>query len=229
MSAPDEHDVLIKACQVFAAAHSGDPLLPVVRGFEAWHTLRAGRPQEAFALWESDLKLPASPLNECAKRLACGWMSRADREKVVASLQAYYRREVAYPKNLELIAAHPRLKNEPKAPEKDRFGNPWSYTLTGFEKTKGFPDQKYSLKSSVLGDLSDLQSAASLVYASKITAVPQRVITMPNNTSAVSFNLGKSVSMSMAGPGQGDLHLAFIGAKFIVVCDHTHWKILPRP
>ena len=74
-----------------------------------------------------------------------------------------------------------------------------------------------------------MQSAASLAYASKITAVPQRVITMPNNTSAVSFNLGKSVSMSMVGPGQGDLHLAFIGAKFIVVCDHTHWKILPRP
>jgi hypothetical protein len=33
----------------------------------------------------------------------------------------------------------------------------------------------------------------------------------------------------MIGAGAGDLHLAFIGAKIIVVCDHTHWKIFPRP
>lgn len=229
MSAPDDHEAAIKACRAFSAAHPNDPLLPVARGFEEWHTLRDGRRTEAFAMWEVDLSLPNSPLNECARRLANGWLTRADREKVVAALQAYYRKEIAYPKNLAEIAAHPKLKNEVKPPETDRFGKPWSYSLTGFEKVKGFGDQKYSLRSTVLGDLSETSAAEKLPYASRIVAVPQRVIAMPDTTIGVSFNIGKTPSLSMLGPGAGDLHLAFVGAKIIVVCDHTHWKILPRP
>jgi hypothetical protein len=156
-------------------------------------------------------------------------MSRFDREKVVEALQAYYRKEVAYPTELARISVHPGLKHEPKYPETDRFGKSWNYTLTGFEKTKGFNDQKYSLRSVVLGDLSELKAAEKLTYGSKIFAVPQRVVTMPNNALAISFNVGASVLLSMVGPGAGDLHLAFVGSKVIVVCDHTHWKILPRP
>jgi hypothetical protein len=72
-------------------------------------------------------------------------------------------------------------------------------------------------------------TAQELAYGSKITAIPQRITTMPDSTLAVSFKLGTSVSLSLLGPGTGDLHLAFIGLKCIVVCDHTHWKIFPRP
>jgi hypothetical protein len=227
--APDDHAVAIKACEAFVAAHPADPLVPVARGIEAWHKLRDGRRSEASAIWEADLSLPSSALNDCARRLAFGWMSRFDREKVVEALQAYYKKEVAYPKELSQISIHPGLKNGPKPPETDRFGKPWSYTLTGFEKTKGFKDQKYSLRSAVLGDLSELNAAEKLAYGSKIIAVPQRVVTLPNNTLGISFNVGSGVLLSMVGPGAGDLHLAFVGNKFIVVCDHTHWKILPRP
>jgi hypothetical protein len=229
LMAPDDHQVAIKACEAFVAAHPADPLVPVVRGIEAWHKLRDGRRSEASAIWEADLSLPSSPLNDCARRLAFGWMSRFDREKVAEALQAYYKKEVAYPKELAQISIHPGLKNGPKPPETDRFGKPWSYTLTGFEKTKGFKDQKYSLRSVVLGDLSEINAAEKLAYGSKIIAVPQRVVTLPNNALGISFNVGTSVLLSMVGPGAGDLHLAFVGNKFIVVCDHTHWKILPRP
>ena len=229
MTAGDDHETVIAACRAFSATHANDPLLIVARGIEEWRTLRAGKREEAFAMYEADLALPPTPMNECARRLAYGWMSRADREKVAASLQAYYRKEVAYPKDLAQITTHPRLKNEPKPPETDRFGKPWSYTLTSFEKIKGLTDQKYSLRSSVLGDLSELKVAEKLPYGARINAVPQHVIAMPDNTTAVSFKLGTSSLLSLMGPGTKDLHLAFIGAKIIVVCDHTHWKIFPRP
>lgn len=229
MSAADEHETVIKACRSFAASHAADPLLPVARGIETWRTLRAGNRNEALAMWEADLALPPSPMNDCARRVAAGWLSRADREKVVSALHAYYRKEVAYPKELAQIAAHPRLKINPPPPDTDRFGKPWSYLLTGFEKLKGFPDQKYTLRSMVLGDSSDLNAAEKLPYGSRIVAVPQRVIAMPDNTSAVGFQIGASSLLSLLGPGSGDLHLAFIGTKIVVVCDHTHWKLLPRP
>ncbi len=235
MATPDDHEAVIAACREFSKAHAGDPLLPVVRGIEEWHTLRAGKRDEAFVMFEADLALPPSPVNDGARRIAFAWMTRKDREKVAAALQAYYRKEVAYPKTLEQIAAHPKLKSAPQPPFNDRFGKPWNYALTGFEKVKGFEkvqgfaDQKYSLRSTVLGDLSDLKSAEKLPYASRISAVPTQVIPAPGGTLAVKFTLGKTTSVVGAGTATGDLHLAFVGAKIIVVCDFTHWKLFPRP
>ena len=229
MTTTDEHESVITACRAFSASHPNDPLLVVARGIEAWRTLRTGRREEAFALYAADLALPPSPLNDSARRLASAWMTRADREAVEHALRTYYRREIAYPKELAQIASHQRLKNEPKPPETDRFGKPWIYQLTGLEKLKGLTDQRYSLRSAVLGELSDLKTAEALPYASRILAVPQRVLAMPDNTTAVSFKNGTNTALLPMGPGTGDLHLAFVGYKIIVVCDHTHWKLLPRP
>jgi hypothetical protein len=229
MQAGAEHEAVIAACRAFAATHANDLLLPVARGIEAWRTLRAGNREAAFALYEADLALPPAPVNDCARRLASGWLTRADREKIDAALHAYYRKEIAYPKELAQLASHPRFKKEPRLPEVDRFGKPWSYTLTSFEKFKGLADQRYALRSAVLGELSELKAAEALPYAGQISAVPLRVIAMPDNTSAVSFRQGATTALSLLGPGAGELHLAFVGAKIIVVCDHTHWKLLPRP
>jgi hypothetical protein len=229
MTTQDDHEAVVAACRAFTTSHPDDPLAVVARGIEAWRCLRAGRREEAFALYAADLTLPPSPFNDSARRLALAWMSRADMEKVAASLRTYYRREIAYPKHLAHISSHPKFKNETSPPETDRFGKPWLYTLTGFEKLKGFPDQRYTLKSTVLGDLSDLKAAEALPYASRILAVPQRIVAMPDNTTAVSFKNGANTSLSLMGPGAGELHLAFVGYKIIVVCDHTHWKLLPRP
>lgn len=229
MTTQDEHESVIAACRTFVDAHPNDPLVVVARGIEAWRNLKAGNKKEAFALYTADLALPPSPLNDCARKLACGWMTRADRETVESALRAYYRKEIAYPKELSQIANHPRLKTQPKPPETDRFGRPWIYGLTSLQKLKGFNDQRYTLRSAVLGELSDLTSAAALPYASRIDALPQRIVAMPDNTTAVSFKNGANTSLSLLGPGTGDLHLAFIGYKIIVVCDLNHWKLLPRP
>ena len=229
MATPDDHDTVTKACRDFAAAHAGDPLLPVVRGFEEWHTLRAGRQPEAFRMIEADLAAPAGPVTDGARHLALGWLTRLDREQVVLALRAYHRREVAYPKSLEQLAAHPKLKLEPKPPSVDRFGKPWGYQLAGFAKLKGFADQNYSLRSTALGDVSDIKSAVRVPYASRIQAVPVQVIAAPGNASAVKFNIAGSPAIVGVGQATGDLHLAFVGAKIVVVCDYTHWKIFPRP
>jgi hypothetical protein len=229
METPDDHEAVIKACREFATAHPGDPLLPVVRGFEEWRTLRAGRQQEALQMIAADLTAPAGPVNDGARWIALGWMTRVDREQVLPALQAYYRKEAAYPKTLEQVAAHPKLKHETQPPWRDRFGKPWDYQLTGFAKLKGFTDQKYSLRSAVLGDVSDLKSAVALPYAARISAVPVEVIPAPGNTLAVKLNLAGKVALVGVGLAADDIHVAFVGAKIVVVCDHTHWKIFPRP
>ena len=229
MATPDDHESVIKTCRDFTTAHAGDPLLPVVRGLEEWHKLRAGQEREAFQMFEADLALSAGTVNAGARRLAQAWLTRADREQVMAALQAYYRKEVAYPKSLEQLAKNPRLKTETQPPFQDRYGKPWSYALTGFVKLKGFADQKYSLRSAVLGDVSDLKTAVKLPYAARISAAPQQVMPSPGNTLAVKFTLAGSTAVVGVGQATGDLHVAFVGAKIVVVCDYTHWKILPRP
>ncbi|MEA3212672.1 MAG: hypothetical protein QOE70_5729 [Chthoniobacter sp.] len=223
LATPDDHEAVVKACQEFTGAHAGDPLLPVVRGLEAWHTLRAGRRAEALQLMAADLTAPPGPVTDGARRLALGWMTRVDREQVAAALQAYYRKQVAYPKSLE------QLPQETRPPLSDRFGKPWTYKLTGFAKLPGFTDQKYSLQSAVLGDVSDFKGAVQLPYAARIVAVPVQVLPAPGDTLAVKFNLARGAAVVGMGQAAGDLYLAYVGTRIVVVCDFTHWKIFPRP
>lgn len=214
---PDDHDAAIKTCRAFAEANANDPLLPIAHGIEAWHHFRAGREADALRLTEPYLAAPAGAVNDGARRVALGWLTRLDREKVAAALQGYYRKNVAFPKSLDQLAAGP--------PRTDRFGKPWAYQLTGFTKLRGFTDQKYSLQSSVLGDLSETKSALAVPYASRIAATPAQI-----TGDAVRFNIpGKGAALLGAGQAAGDLHLAFVGSQFVVVCDFTHWKIFPRP
>jgi hypothetical protein len=228
---PDGHEEAIKACRAFAKANAGDPLLPIVEDIEAWHHFRAGRTADALKLVEPHLTAPRGPVADAARAIAQGWFTRLDREKVAAALQLYYRREIAYPKTLDLLAKHPKIPADARPPFIDRFGQQWNYRLTGLAKATGFTDQKYSLQSMVLGDLSDMKSALAAPYASRITAVPAQIIPAPGGASAVKFsNVGKGGTAIVAvGQASGDLHVAFAGAKIVVVSDFTHWKIFPKP
>lgn len=214
---PDDHDAAIKACRAFAEVNANDPLLPIAHGIEAWHHFRAGRDADALKLTEPYLTAPAGAVNDGARRIALGWFTRLDREKVAAALQIYYRKNVAFPKSLDQLTKPPPLS--------DRFGKPWAYQLTGFTKLRGFADQKYSLQSSTLGDWSEMKAAIAAPYASRITATPAQLV-----ANAVRFDIpGKGASVIGVGQAAGDLHLAFVGSQIIVVCDFTHWKVFPRP
>lgn len=221
MGTPDDHEAVLKACHEFAKAHPGEPLLPVARGLEEWHSLRGGRRGEALSMLAADLVAPAGPVSEGARRLAQGWLTRLDREQVAAALQAYYRKHVAYPKSLDELPA------ETRPPLQDRFGKPWSYKLTGFAKLQGFPDQKYALQSAFLGEASDFKSALQWPYGSRLLATPVQVVPGPAKTPAVKFT--GSAAVVGAGQAASDLYVAFVGERIIVVCDYTHWKVFPRP
>ncbi len=230
VAAPDNHDAAIKACRDFATANVSDPLVPVARGIEAWHDFRAGRDDEALQLMQPYVNSPAGPTGEGLRRIALGWLTRFDREKVAAALQLYYRKEVAYPKSLDQLVASPKISADARQPLNDRFGKPWVYQLTGFTKLRGFPDQKYSLQSSALGDFSDLKQALNAPYASRITATPVQIVAAPGNAVAVTFNIPRKGSAAIGvGQASGDLYLAFVGSQIIVVCDYAHWKVFPRP
>ena len=220
---PDDHAATIKACRDFAGAHAADPLLPVVRGLEAWHHWRAGRQVDALQMMAADLSAPPGAVNDGARRLAMGWITRVDREQLAGALQAHYRKQVAYPKTLDQLPA------EARSSPHDRFGKPWNYRLTGFAKLKGFTDQKYSLESVVLGDTSDLKTALKLPYAARLSAVPSQVLAGPSDLPAVKFNVAGSAAVVGLGQAAGHLFLAFVGTHAVVVCDYTHWKVFPRP
>jgi hypothetical protein len=217
---PDDHEALIKACHDYTAANAGDPFLPVVRGIEEWHLLRTNHRAEALQMITADLTAPPGPINDGARHLAQGWLTRVDREQVAAALQSYYHKQIAYPKSLDQLPPNAR------GPLADRFGQPWSYKLTGFAAVPGFGDQKYALESPTLGDTSDFKTAVQLPYAGRIVAIPLQILPPQGNTRAVKFNLGRSVAMIGTGEAAGDLFLAYVGKSFIVVCDYTHWKII---
>lgn len=221
---PDAHEAVIKACRTFESMHTGDPLVPVARGLQAWHLLRSGRQDEGVQILTSDLSLPPGPVTDGARRMAQAWMTRMDRDQVIAALQAYYRKNVAYPKTLE------QLPVEGRPPLMDRFGKPWNYKLTGLAKVPGFENQKYSLQSSTLGDLSDFKAAMALPYASQLVAVPQEVIAATgSNGQVVKFQVAGAPVLLGVGHATGNLHLAFAGDKILAICDYSDWQVLPRP
>ena len=223
LATPDDHEAIFKACREFVEGHADDPLLPVVRGLDTWHRLRANQKDQALKQINADLTAPAGQVNEGARRIALGWMTRADRDQLAAVLQAYYRKQVAYPKGLDQLPA------DAKPLLNDRFGKPWTYKLTGFAKVSGFADQKYALQSAALGDTSEFKVAVQLPYASRITATPAQIVAGPANLPAVKFNFGARPGIVALGQSAGDLYLAFVGTRILVVCDYTHWKIFPKP
>ena len=154
---PSRHEDLIAQCRKFFEANPSDPLRDTAKSLEAWHLLAAGKDAEAWAIFESQAAQAGA-----AARVAKGWLSRRDIQKVAASLKLFYREEIGFPKELAEIATHPKIPANAHPPATDAFGTPWKYSLSGFEKIPGFENQKYSLECAELGPLSDLRESLKL-------------------------------------------------------------------
>lgn len=89
------------------------------------------------------------------------WLSRLDREKVVAALKAYYAANVEYPPSLDALRS---MKSAP--PLLDRWKEPWTYRLANFKALKGVSAQRYTLESRKVGRSSDLKKAIAARAAS---------------------------------------------------------------
>ena len=229
-SDPSRHDEIIAQCRKFSEFNSADPLRDVAKSLEAWHLLVAGRSNEAWEIFESQAALAGDGVRTGTARVAKGWLSRREREKVAASLKLFYREEIGFPKSLAEISNHPKIPAEARPPVNDRFGAPWKYRLSGFEKMPGFENQKYSLECAELGPLSDLRKSLELPYAGHLKIKPVAVNPGPAG-SIVSFQGSDSKAMTVIGEGEAakGIQLAFAGPGLVMVCDGTHWKVFLKP
>ena len=220
---PSRHEDLIAQCRKFFEANPSDPLRDAAKSLEAWHLLAAGKDAEAWPIFESQAAQPGA-----AARVAKGWLSRRDIQKVAASLKLFYREEIGFPKELAEIPTHPKIPAESHPSPTDAFGTPWKYSLSGFEKIPGFENQKYSLECAELGPLSDLKESLKLRYADQIKIKPVGIQPAPGGGSIVNFQDPDSKGVMMMGEGQvaKGIQLAHVGQGILVVCDATHWKVL---
>ena len=227
MAEASDHAAVVEACREFVKTNPADPLVPVARGIEAWRIFQLGKPEEAAAVLKPYLAPGAGTVNAGAAMVARGWFTRLDREKVAEWLQAYYRQEVRYPGSLTEIPAHPRVPKSKHAPLADRFGKPWRYASTGFKGLKGFEGQRYELTSAVLGDASELAGSLKRPYGSGFDAVPGRVF--DRQPPLVVIKRKGAASAVPVGKMAGDVYLAFLGEKIVVLCNHSYWKVSARP
>jgi len=222
---PSRHDDLVGQCRKFFEANPGDPLRDAAKSLEAWHLLAAGKDAEAWPIFESQ-----AGSQSAAARVAKGWLSRREMQKVAASLKLFYREEIGFPKELAEISTHPKIPANYRPPATDAFGTPWKYSLSGFENLPGFEsfgNQKYSLECVELGPLSDLKESLKLRYADQIKIKPVGIQPGPGGGSVVNFQAADSKGMMMMGEGQvaKGIQLAYVGQGILVVCDATHWKV----
>ena len=218
-----DHQALLQSCRDFITEHPRHTLVPMVRQFEVWHLMKTGQLTEAKNSLTAMLSLPANAFNDDARQVAQGWLTRLDREIVADALKEYYNEKVAYPQSLSQLSSAGRL------PPRDRFGKAWVYSLTGYSKLPGFGNQKYSLESEDLGDLSDYRKALALDYAARIETAPVRMVTASGSPPSVELNLnGRQIPLG-AGQAINNISMSFIGDEIIVLTDGTYWKVFQRP
>ena len=223
---PSRHEELIAQSRKFFEANPGDPLRDAAKSLEAWHLLVAGKDAEAWPIFESQAAQPGA----AAARVAKGWLSRREMQKVAASLKLFYREEIGFPKELAEISTHPKIPANYRPPATDAFGTPWKYSLSSFENLPGFEsfgNQKYSLECVELGPLSDLKESLKLRYADQIKIKPVGIQPGPGGGTIVNFQAADSKGVMMMGDGQvaKGIQLAYVGQGILVVCDATHWKV----
>lgn len=228
----DQHPAVVKACRNYTAAYPSDAFLPVVQSIEAWHLLHAGKKSDAIRLLSQQLKSGDEPLARGAQRVARGWVTRLQRERVVDALQHFYRKEVRYPVKLEALKTYPGLPAAEKLPTMDAWGKPWRYRLAGFEGVPGFRDQKYTLESTFADPPWEMAAALAAPYAHQmnVTAAPVARNTRESvSTVKLEFLDGEAQSKTAVGQVGGtveNLTVAYAGKGLVILCDTLHWKIL---
>jgi hypothetical protein len=231
--AQDNHAAMAAACREATAqtsARDAAPLLgaflPVVRTIEGWHLLQDGRTTEAQAAFEAALDRGAGGSDTCAQAadtLARRWLSRIDREQVIAALQAYYREHVSYPDDL---AAFNGWTPARRPPLRDRKGDPWLYQPARFRRLTTDDGQRYVLTIRSIGRAtSDLAAALALRPSDHDLAFALRQRAAPALVE-LRFGDGRSppVVVQEGGRAAGLRLVAIDGiGRFLLLCDDDFW------
>lgn len=213
------------SCQQFKATAPKDPLAVVVSGFEAWNLLKRGDHTAAIKIFNTMLveREPATPLQRAADKMARGWLTRLDREQVVAALKRVYVQNIEFPASLEALKT---LKGTPLPPFTDRWGKPWDYRLES--SIKGMASQRYVLESTMLGNHSNLKKELELAYADGIQLTPVRVVANVKETVEFKTSDGQS-AVRQLGSESSRVTLAYLGSNILVLADGNHWSVVPKP
>ena len=237
-NAAARHEEIVAACRQMQAAAPANPLLPVALGLAAWHNLRLGKTNEAFALLSemtapavttapTVTTAPASPTTTAGAEMGRRWLTRLDREKVRSALALYYRDAIEYPINLQPLK---KTTKEASLPLADRWGAPWQYQLATFKVIKVARGQRYLLQSKTLLESSDLAKALAQPYAGRILLEP--VSLAGSGGQNVLFQIPgdrpEKILLSEGGQAAG-ITLTYIGTRILILCDGDHWRVVPKP
>ena len=245
---PAQHKTIVAACQQMQKTSPTNPLLPVFQGLAAWHNLRLGKTNEAFAIFSkmaavAPAMAPATPTMTAGAKMGRRWLTRLDREKVRSALAVYYRNAIEYPINL-----HPLKKTMPGSadvsrrsglakgdaplPLTDRWGTPWQYQLAAFKIIKVAPGQRYRLQSKTLLKTSDLAAALERPYAGRILLQPRSLVISGSGAQNVVFQTPgdrpEKILLSEGGQATG-VTLTYIGVHILILCDGDHWRVVIKP
>ncbi|MFA7172371.1 MAG: hypothetical protein WC340_02985 [Kiritimatiellia bacterium] len=216
---------LVVLCKQFKAATPKDPLVVVVSGLEAWNHLKRGNQGEAIKIFNSMLveREPATALQRAADKMARGWLTRLEREQVVAALKRVYLQNIEFPTSLEVLKT---LKSTALPPMTDRWGKPWDYRLES--SIKGMASQRYVLESSMLSSHSDLKKELELPYADGMQMTPVRLVAGVKETVEFKTNDGQSAIRKL-GSESSRVTLAYLGSHIMVLTDGNHWSVMAKP
>lgn len=212
-------------CQEFKKAAPKDPLVVVVSGFEAWNYLKRGDSATAIKIFNSMLveREPATAVQRAADKMARGWLTRLDREQVVAALKRIYVLNIEFPASLEALKT---LQGTPLPPLTDRWGKPWDYRLQS--SIKGMETQRYVLESSSLTTHSNLKKELALLYADGLQLTPVRLVAGVKETVEFKTSDGQSAFRQL-GSESSRITLAYLGANILVLSDGNHWSVTAKP
>ncbi len=240
LAASNDHAAAATACGAFADSHAHDLFAGIGRHLQAWHLLKQGQTGEAVRLLGPLAREGTNALEEATSHQARAWLTRVDREQVRAALQFFYRKEIRYPYSLTELLGDARLPAALHPPEKDRWNQSWRYRLVPFKTMPNLKDQKYELLAGELGADSDLAKALALAYAERLRWHPVRVRSTavagrevvelaPLEPGATRPAAGAAAKQFTVGVPADGVRLAYVGPRLVILCDHLHWRIVPRP
>ncbi|MDD5677346.1 MAG: hypothetical protein PHW60_05050 [Kiritimatiellae bacterium] len=227
-SSPAQHGAILAACQQMQKSPPPNPLLPVVLGLAAWHSLHLGKTNDAALLFnEMTTTPPATPTMAAGAEMGRRWLTRLDREKVRRGLTIYYRNEIEYPINLQQLK---KITDDQSLT--DRWGAPWQYQLAEFKAIKGLRGQRYLLQSKTLGESSDLAKALERPYAAGMLIQPLSLAISGSGAQNIIFQIPgdrtEKIILSEGGQTAGTT-LTYIGSRILILCDGDHWQVVSKP
>ena len=224
---PGNHAALAQNAAAFEQHFPTSPLVPVARGLGAWNLLESGDFDGARQLLEKMAASGADPVAAIGADMARRWLTRLDREQVVAALQKVYAEDLEYPEALSAVSEPPP---EARPPMADRFGAAWLYTPTAFKKLQTGDRQTFVLESTRLGTGSDLKQALALPYGADFSFKPAKVMPSIGGKAVITFQdaAGRVETLSEGAAGS-DLGLAYLGDQVLILSGGDYWSIQPRP